>query len=233
MKLAVMQPYFFPYIGYFQLIHAVDKFVIYDDVHFIKQGWIHRNRLLVNGAPCFLTLALNGASSFRRINEIEVEGGQGVWRKKALKTLECAYRKAPHFFQVFPLVESVLTAPHTFVSQIAVESIAVTLEYLNIKTAIVESSTCYDNAHLKGQARVIDICRAESASEYINLSGGKALYSRDVFLNHGIRLTFIRSDPIRYPQFDNTFVPQLSIIDVMMFNPKEKVREFLTRFTLE
>ena len=73
MKLAIMQPYLFPYLGYFQLIAAVDKFVFYDDVNFIKNGWINRNRLLISGKVNYITIPLSGASSFLKINQVLVQ----------------------------------------------------------------------------------------------------------------------------------------------------------------
>jgi hypothetical protein len=225
-----MQPYLFPYIGYFQLLNAVDRFVVYDDVAFIKQGWINRNRILVNGQPTYFTIPIKHASSFAPIRDTYVDDDpqHERWVEKTLKTIDNAYRRAPEFARVFPLVEHVLTTQTTRVSQLAVASLKTVAELLEIRTAWVEDCDRYDNALLKGEDRVLAICRAEGATDYINVSGGRDLYSRDRFAAAGVRLQFVQSRPLEYRQFRDPFVPSLSIIDVLMFNPRETVQGFLT-----
>jgi len=228
MKMAIMQPYLFPYIGYFQLINAVDKFVVYDDVHFIKQGWINRNRILVNQKPFFFTVPLKDASSFRLIKDTEIhEPMYQQWYSKFNKTLLDAYRKAPFFETVFPLLESIFSQPGNVIVDLCRRSIKSVCEYLSIETEFVQSSTIYGNEQLKGQARVIDICRCEHAWTYINALGGAGLYNKKDFARENIELFFIKSTPDAYKQFNREFVAGLSIIDILMFNPKVVVREML------
>jgi len=230
MKLGIMQPYFFPYIGYFQLIHAVDKFVVYDDVSYIKQGWINRNRILISGQPHYFTVPIATASSSKSIREVQV--CRGDWRSKLLKSVDHAYKRSPFFSEVFPLIEEVLLSDEASISRLAFASILTVATYLGIKTEFVETSAIYGNEQLKAQERVIDICRIESASHYINPIGGLELYSKQSFSSCGIDLKFVRSKFVEYAQFRNDFVPWLSIIDVLMFNGKDKTHDFLAEYEL-
>jgi hypothetical protein len=231
MKLAIMQPYIFPYIGYFQLIKAVDKFVIYDDVNFINRGWINRNRILVNGKDSLFTIPLKEASQNKLINEIEVNWDD-AWKSKWLKTLEQSYKKAPYFQQVLPIIEQTLGQEKTIFSEIIVENLKLINAYLGITTEIISSSSIYQNTELKAQTRIVDICLQEKANHYINPIGGIELYQKEVFEEKGMQLNFIKSKPVQYPQLKNDFVPWLSIIDVLMFNSVEQIQTFLDSYEL-
>ena len=230
-----MQPYLFPYIGYFQLMHAVDRFVVYDDVTFIKQGWINRNRLLINGEASFFVVPVKHASSFSLIRDtlIDDDPQHRRWVEKLLKTFDLAYRRAPEFARVFPLIEAVFTRSTTRVAELAMESLKIVSDYLEIRTPWVVSSAAYGNAHLKGERRVIDICRIEDASAYVNPSGGTDLYSRERFAAEGLALAFLKPRLQEYRQFKEPFVPWLSIIDVLMFNSRDACRELLAGCDLE
>jgi hypothetical protein len=232
MKLAIMQPYFFPYIGYFQLINAADKFVIYDDVNFIKQGWVNRNALYGKSAPVRITIPLINASSNRLINEIEIDYRK-AWAKKLIRTVEQTYSKAPYFNQVFPMVKQVLENNQLLISDLAKQSIVLSSEYLGFKTEFITTSSIYNNKHLSGVDRVLDICAKENATDYINSIGGRALYDKDTFSNHNLDLSFLASCAKPYKQYSQVFQPSLSIIDIMMFNSKEEIAEMLSQFRLE
>lgn len=229
MKLAIMQPYFFPYIGYFQLISSVDTFLIYDDINFIKQGWINRNRILMNGKPLFFTLSLKGASSFKKICETEITGNVD----KLKKTVSQAYKKAPFFTDIYPLVQEILDQRERNLSLYVTHSIIAIAQYLGLKTCLERSSEKQLFQELHEQKRVIAICESYQATEYINAPGGINLYSREAFANHGTKLQFLKTGPIEYPQFSAAFVPNLSIIDVLMHNPLDTVKEYLSQFSLE
>ena len=234
MKLGIMQPYLFPYIGYFQLIQAVDKFVVYDDVNYIKQGWINRNRILNHGEPLTFTVPLSKAGSFAKINEVQINPNlyEG-WKNKFLKTLELNYKKAPYFSESYDLIHKVLSEEDCpSISELAVESLLAVCKHLGIQKEFVVSSTLYNNQNLSGKDRVIDICRQEDATHYINPSGGQMLYNKEYFREKGLELSFIKSLPLKYSQFKNEFVPWLSIIDVLMFNPVEDVRVLLNEYEL-
>ncbi len=226
-----MQPYLFPYIGYFQLINAADKFVIYDDVTFIKQGWINRNNILLNGKALLFTVPLKDASSYKQIRETEISVNI-KWTSKLLKTFEQAYKKAPYYTEIIELIEDAISAEEKLIAAIALKSVKVVCSYLGIETSIVETSSNYSNNHLQSQARVIDICKKEKAIEYLNPIGGLQLYSKDVFNREHIKLSFIKPKPINYQQFNNEFVPWLSIIDIMMFNSPNEIKAMLNQYEL-
>jgi len=228
-----MQPYVFPYIGYYQLLLSVEKLVMYDDVHFIKQGWINRNRILLNGKDFLFSVPIKDVSSNKLIKDTLIDNSKYViWVKKFLTTLQQAYKKAPHFHSVFPLIESVFDQEYTSISELAVQSIHTTSRYIGINTRILPTSTIYRNQDLKGKERVIDICKKENAAIYINPSGGKELYSKDEFSQQGIELRFIQPKPLIYKQFNQAFVPWLSIIDVLMFNSQEEIFSFTHNYQL-
>ena len=229
MKIGIMQPYLFPYIGYYQLIKAVDTFVIYDDVNFIKQGWINRNRILVNGSEHMFNIILKGGSSSnKKINEIEIEGNHS----KLLRTIEQSYKKSPYFSEVYPLITNILTYEEPNMAKFLRYSLNMVMEHLKINTRVLVSSEIEKNNSLKGADKGIDICKQLKATNYINAIGGQELYSKEIFAENGLILNFIESKPIVYPQFKNQFIPWLSIIDVMMFNSVEKIQEMLDNYEL-
>ncbi|MBL0049437.1 MAG: WbqC family protein [Bacteroidetes bacterium] len=230
-KLAVMQPYLFPYIGYFQLIGAVDKFVVYDDVNFIKKGWINRNNILINNQANLFSIPLKEASQNKLINEIYISEDE-KWRSTFLKTIAQAYKKAPYFEPVYALIEEIITAEVSKISDLIVASLSRLNTYMGITTILVESAVIYEAAHLKGQERILEICKKEKAAQYINPIGGQELYSKDLFKENGIALNFIKTQPIQYAQFGKEFIPWLSIIDVLMFNNKEQIKVMLNQYEL-
>ena len=231
MKLAIMQPYFFPYIGYFQLIQCVDKFVVYDDVNYIKKGWINRNRILVNGVPTLITIPVKNASQNRLINETALASDRG-WIPKFLKTLEQAYKKAPFFPAVFPNIEAILQADYANIAELNVATIRFVCSYLGLQTTLVSNSGGYANKHLKGQHRILDICLHESATTYINPIGGMELYDHALFEQHQVTLYFIKPAPTPYSQFGNEFQANLSMLDCLMFLDKTELTAKLNDFQL-
>jgi len=231
MKLAIMQPYFFPYIGYFQLLKAVDKFVIFDDVNFIKKGWINRNRILLDNKAHPFTLPVEKASQNKRINELLI-ADDGKWKNKLLKTIRAAYIKTPMFNMVFPIIENMIRHENPKLSEYLYYSILKLCEYLNINTQIIDSSAKYNTAHLKGQEKIIDICLKEKATHYFNLIGGVDLYNTNDFAKHNIQLFFLKSNNVIYDQCHSGFVSNLSIIDIMMFNSVENIQIMLEQFAV-
>jgi len=223
MKVAIMQPYFCPYIGYFQLIAAVDLFIVYDNIQYTKNGWINRNRLLRNGEAAMFTLPLKQASDYLDVRDRELAAG--FKRDKLLNQIKGAYQRAPHFAQVFPLIERVVRHDQNNLFHFLHHSIRAICGFLRIGTEMRISSGIPIDHALTKQNKVIELCRAVGASSYVNASGGVDLYSSEDFRAQGMDLRFIRSKPFEYPQFGAAFVPLLSIIDVLMFNPVEIVRD--------
>lgn len=227
-----MQPYFFPYIGYFQLIHAVDIFVIYDDVNYINKGWINRNRILINGKGGLVNVPLNGASQNKLIKDITLLSDQ-KWRNTMLKSIELNYKKAPQFNLVFPMLQRLINIDSATISEFNYIGIKSVCEYLDITTSLIPSSEIYSNGDLKGQYRILDICLKEKAKHYINPTGGKELYNLEVFSKEGLSLNFIKSKLPFYKQYTDDFIPALSIIDAMMFCDVNEIKQQLTKFDLE
>lgn len=230
MKLAIMQPYFFPYVGYFQLIAAVDLFVVYDNIKYTKKGWINRNRLLRNGQDATFTLPLKSASDALEIGERELAGDFN--RGKLLNQFRGAYQRAPYFAQTYPLVEQVVRYEEGNLFRFLHYALAKTCEHLGLSTPFRISSEVAIEHRLQNQDKVLALCEALHADTYVNAIGGRELYSRDEFRARGIELKFIQSQPIEYPQFGGPFVPWLSIVDVMMFNSRDQVRTILGRYQL-
>lgn len=231
MKIGIMQPYFIPYIGYWQLLNAVDQYVIYDDVNFIKGGWINRNKILVNKTPQYFNIPMMGASPNKLINEVGVNHDQNVINKN-LRIVEAAYGKAPYFAEVFPLVEAMLRCGKDDIASYIIVSTEIICKYLDIKTKLLISSDIKKNNDLKGQDKVLEICRILNATDYYNAIGGRELYSFAEFEKRGIKLHFLKRNEIRYQQFEDDFYPDLSIIDVMMFNSVEEIKKLLNAYTL-
>jgi len=230
-KLAIMQPYFFPYLGYWQLMQAVNRFVIYDDVNYIKGGWINRNRFLVNGKVVFLTIPLQQASPFKRICDTHLLTSHD-WRDQLLKTIDMAYHKAPYFTEVFPVVEKIIHHDTVSLSSYLAHQLQTLAAFMGIRTEFVTSSRRYNNNALSGQARILDICRREGAQTYINAPGGRALYDVSTFRDAGINLCFITMHTLPYAQHSKAFEPGLSVIDVLMAVGAAGIKQHLDSFEL-
>jgi len=227
MKLAIMQPYLFPYIGYFQLIHAADAFVVYDDVNFIKGGWISRNFILSQGQAHRITLQLQGASPNVLINQISV----GHNRVKLLKSIQQNYTKAPHFENVFPIIEKVVLNTEDNLAAYLDFGLRTLCDYLAVRPKWYMSSTLQKDVALTGADKVLAICDELEASHYINVPGGRSLYDKQVFTEKGLQLSFIEPHPSEYAQLGEAFIPNLSIIDVLMFNNQKQCAALLQEYS--
>ena len=221
-----MQPYFFPYIGYFQLIAAVDMFIVYDNIKYTKKGWINRNRMLQNGKDVMFSLPLKSDSDTLDVRDREL--ATDFNRDKLLNQFKAVYRRAPYFSQTFPLVEQIVRHQDTNLFRFLHHSIVNTCEHLGITTKIRISSEIAIDHDLTNQDKVLALCQAVGAATYVNAIGGMGLYSKETFTENRIELKFIQSKPFEYSQFGNEFVPWLSIVDVMMFNSKEETRAGIT-----
>lgn len=228
-----MQPYFFPYLGYWQLLAAVDTFVLLDDVNFINRGWINRNRIAVNGLPSWLTVPLQGASQNRLIRDIDIVADD-EWKKKMQRTLSASYTQAPESRRVLSLFEQWLNRADGNLSAALHSSITQISAALGIATSVVPSSSIYPKNDLKGQDRILDICQREGASVYVNPPGGRELYDAEAFRQAGIELMFLQPDlhqnKLRTGATDGSV---LSILDSMMHNPAEELADAVKRFELQ
>lgn len=228
---AVMQPYFFPYIGYFQLIAASDVFVFYDDVNYINRGWINRNNILLNGTAHLITLPLEGASQNKLINQIGITSDEKQLGK-LLKTVQSAYAKAPEITVIMSMLENWFSRSYSSIAEFNRITTQEICDYLGIHTKLIPSSGQYANKELKAQYRVLDICKQETASVYLNPIGGLELYADNIFDEAGIQLKFIKAVPQFYTQNSAQFVPFLSIIDYLMHMPAGEVADRLKEYQI-
>lgn len=229
---AMMQPYLFPYLGYFQLIARSDVFVLGDDLQYVKGSWINRNRVLVNGQPQLITFPLRKGGGFDPINQRWLCDDFPREAQKLLKTLELAYSRAPYRAEAISLIRQIMTHPERNLARFTEHSIRCICAYLDITTPIRIGSELGFPARMDKQERVISIAKKLGAALYINPIGGVALYCPALFRTHGLSLRFLRMDDLSYPQFNQPFVPSLSIIDVLMFNSQKDAQALLERFSL-
>ncbi|MBR1538525.1 MAG: WbqC family protein [Bacteroidales bacterium] len=229
MILTSHQPYLFPYLAYWQLIYVADLFLIGDDFAFMKGGWIPRNRILVQGAPQFFRIEVRDQSCHRLICETLL-ATTDIGDK--LRTLEMAYHKAPCFEAGYALAERILRNPERNLAVFIEYSIREMCAYLGIDTPVGRTSDYPGNSLLKREKRVYDLCHRTGADRYINAIGGTRLYRKEDFERQGIRLQFLQSRHTPYPQFGAPFVEKLSILDAVMFNPRERLHEMLDDYSL-
>lgn len=228
-----MQPYFLPYLGYFQLINAVDKFIFFDDIGFIKKGWIHRNNILLNCKRHRFTIPIQNVSSFIPIQTTIVSDKPLFWNQKLTETFRHAYSKAPFFDVVFPKVDHILRgAKKRTIADVAIDSVQMVLTYLGIQKTLLRSAGRYDNRLLKLSERVVDICQKEGASDYINAIGGMNFFDKEYFEKNDIKLQFLKPNLRQYTQKTPEFVAGLSILDILMYNEPAIVRAMLEDYTL-
>lgn len=232
MKIAIMQPYYFPYIGYFQLINAVDEFVIYDNIEFTKKGWINRNRILVNGTDAVVSLPIKKDSDYLNVNERFLADTWDIERKKMLNRITESYRKAPYFKETYEVLEKCILYEDRNLFKFILHSVQTVMQYLKIDTKLVVSSSVPIDHQVKSNEKVMAICKERGADIYINPIGGLELYDKEIFKKNNLKLQFQKANNITYSQFNNEFIPWLSIIDVMMFNNIEEMQSKLEAYSL-
>lgn len=230
LRIGIMQPYFWPYLGYFQLLRAVDKYVIYDNIEYTKKGWFNRNRYLCNGQAKYFTIPIARASDYSDV--INRKTAANFDRAKIKNQIKMAYQKAPFFENIFWIFCECVDCQNENLFEYIFYSVKKIAEYLDIGTEIIVSSKLEIGHELKKNEKVLEICHRLDADEYLNPYGGKALYDKEEFKKEGIQLSFLQMENIVYQQFDNSFVELLSILDVLMFNSKEKVKNLLDRYTI-
>lgn len=231
MKVSIMQPYFFPYLGYWQMFNLVDKFVILDDVNYIKRGYINSNYILINGSAHKFTIPLDKPSQNKLINETKMKFSENE-KQSFLKMIRMAYSRAPYFDDTFLLLEKIIRQSTLDLTEFIFNSFVEVKEYLGLSTEILISSQINKDNSLRAEDRIIEINKRLGSDIYINAIGGQKLYDYEHFKKESIELNFIQMIPCKYTQFNNEFVPNLSFIDVLMFNCKEMVLEMLDKYEL-
>lgn len=239
-KIAIMQPYFFPYLGYFQLINTVDKFVLYDNVNFIKKGWINRNKLLsTNGKSKFFTIPLANASSNNLIQNTEIH--KSTWQYKFIKLLQHNYKSSLFFEETMELIYSCVNTQIKYISKFNNHCIKLITSHLEINTQLLfdddfeqlEIQLNNTDASTRKETRIVNICQLYKSNIYINPIGGLTLYNKDIFKEKNIQLLFIKMKCIHYRQPTNPlFIKNLSIIDVLMNCGKIETKKLLREYSL-
>jgi hypothetical protein len=232
MKIAIMQPYLFPYIGYYQLLKAVDTFVVYDDAQYMKGGWINRNRVLLNGKDHYFTFGVKKDSLYLPINKRFFSPSIAVNGAKFKGLLHSCYRKAPYYHRFCECIDDVLHLEECNIALFIMHSLKIICNYLGLGCSLVFSSEINKNDALKSQDRVIDIVKCMNADHYINAIGGYALYEKPTFEKNNISLNFLKPHLSEYTQLGNPFIPGLSIIDSCMFNNHENMQKLLESYEL-
>jgi hypothetical protein len=231
----IMQPYVFPYLGYFQLVHAVDHFVFYDDVQYTRSGWINRNRIKTNGKPLLFSMPVTGCKNLPMIKDVTCIASS-EWQAKFLRTLWHSYSRAPFYKPVSQLVQTVLSGANGQpISNLAVCSVTEVMNYLGLGAAThfhLSSEVFPKDGTLRQAGRFIDIMRRLDAHNYVNLPGGIGLYKFETFAVEGVNLMFIMNQSADYNQAGAPFLPNLSILDVLMHNSPEQTRSMLDQYTL-
>jgi hypothetical protein len=233
MKVAVMQPYFMAYIGYYQLIQSVDTFITYDNIKYTKKSWFNRNRILMNGKDKLFTIPLKSDSHYLPVNERYVADSYSKERHKIIQWIKSSYKKAPFYQENIQFIEGLFNQNNRNLFEFIYFSINQVCNLLQIETNIIKSSKVEIDHLLKGEDKIIAICNSLNADMYVNAIGGKELYSKDRFKQNNIDLKFIRTRKIEYKQFSYEFMPWLSIIDVLMFNGVERTKNMLYEYDLE
>tara|TARA_Y100001980_G_C14549292_1_gene331080 strand:- start:479 stop:1180 length:702 start_codon:yes stop_codon:yes gene_type:complete len=232
MKIAIMQPYFLPYLGYWQLVKCVDKMIIYDNIKYTKKGWINRNRLLFSGRSSYVTIPIKKGSDFLEIRSREISERWSFEKIKILNKINANYNKSPNFDITYNLVEDIFSYESDNLYDFIFNSINKISNFLDIQTALTKSSNINIDHNLKSKRKILAICCALEADVYINPIGGISLYQKVFFQSNHIKLLFLKTDDIKYKQFGEKFEPSLSIIDILMFNKINIVKNYLNQYKL-
>ncbi len=236
MKVGIMQPYTFPYLGYFQLINYVDKWVVFDDAQFISKGWVNRNRILhpdIKKEWQYFTVPVKKHSRESRIKAVEINE-EKPWRDEFLGKLTSYKKKAPFYAETVEFIGDCISFNGGSLSEWIIYTLENTCAYLNIPfdhSVFSETEMSTDNVQHAGQW-ALEIADTLGADEYVNPPGGYTIFNENEFQEKNIELKFLKPDLIPYVQRRDGFVPGLSIVDVMMWNDKDKIHRLLTDFEI-
>lgn len=226
-----MQPYLFPYLGYFQLFDAADVFVVFDDVQYINRGWINRNRILCNGKPLRFTLPVEKDSSTKAINERHFADSFTYTSGKLLGRLNSCYSKAPYRDELLNVTQGILGIRERNVADFLTASLRQLVRHMKVDVELRRSSEL-GKSNRSGSLRIQEIVKAVNGDRYVNPTGGKGLYDHQDFENDGVELRFLQPQIRPYHQGPEVFVPDLSILDPLAFLGLDGVRRKLNEYDL-
>lgn len=232
MTAAIMQPYFFPYLGYFSLIKESDLFILFDTPQYIRHGWINRNQILNNhGKPFYIMVPLMKMKRETPINQMIIRNNEN-WQQKLFEQLKVYKNKAPFYHQVTEMLQNVFGKTTDSIVTLNYNAIKEVCSYLDITTPIKifsEMELDIQDVHAADEW-ALNICEAIGATNYINPIGGLDFFDQKKYSERGIDIKFLKHLPVEYSQFENEFIPHLSILDVLMFNDPNKIQDLLGDF---
>lgn len=230
-----MQPYFFPYLGYFSLINQADEFMLFDTPQFMRKGWIERNRIIkLSGGSVYIKVPLIKSSLDTSIKDMKIDHSLN-WRNKIVSQLDIYKKKAPYYKQVKALLEDCISDDDTSISIMNENVLRKVCQYIGISTKI----TVFSEMNLKiniPQAPdewALNICKSIGATTYINAAGGQDFFDPKKYKDNNIELYFVEQPLPPYEQLGNEFESGLSILDIMMFNSPEDIMAMLSQGTLQ
>lgn len=234
MKVGIMQPYFFPYIGYFSLINSVDKFILLEDVQFIKRGWIERNRILSQNSEWnYIKVPLKKHSQNILICDIKIKNDDN-WKEKILSQLVHYKKNAKYYFKTIELVKECLSIQTDSITELNKHILVKICNYLDIKTDIIifDSKNTPIIKPNSPDEWALNICLSlGNIHTYMNPEGGKIFFDIQKYKSKNIDIKFIKQNLKSYDQSKVEFIEGLSIIDLLMFNSKEEIKNMLCDYT--
>lgn len=233
MRVALMQPYFFPYLGYFQLIHAVDEFVIFDQAQYIRRGWINRNRILnAQKESIYIHIPVEKAPRETKIKHILINHSSN-WKENIFYQLHY-YHKAPNYAFVMDFLDECFDSGMTSISELNTILLKKVCELLAIDTKITVLSKEFPMITEATEADEwgIQVAKALKATTYINAIGGIDFYNEQKYCANNLAIQFIQPNLKSYKQYNHIFIPGLSIIDVLMFNDLNEIKMMLDSYEL-
>ena len=235
MKIAIMQPYFFPYIGYFSLIQNTEHFIFFDTPQYIRKGWINRNRIIGgNGKDIYFTVPVEKVERDTAIRNVPISY-KDDWREKMMGQLTIYKKRAPYYQNVTELVRSVITPDYRNISELAIASIKKTCEFIDMKLEcdIYSEMSLPEFTVKEPDEWALYITKYTGYDTYVNPPGGKTFFKQEKYKNEGIELQFLSQELIPYRQRTKEFIPGLSIIDVLMFCTPDEIKEMMDHYVVE
>lgn len=227
-KLAILQPSYIPWIGYFEQIVNVDIFVFYDDVQYTKNDWRNRNKIKTLDGSSWLSIPIKSSTS-KKINEVLIDDTKN-WQTKHLKSLKQYYSKSKYFEDIYPLLEKNINSDINSISTLSIDIIKDIVKYLKIDTKFYLSSDL-DIGGDKNN-RLINICKHFNASSYYTGLAAKDYIDEELFKKNNIELVYQEYKHPSYEQLHGDFLPYLSIID-LLFNHGRDSKKIITKESLD
>lgn len=223
--LAVLQPSYLPWLGFFDQVHRADHFVFYDDVQFDKNGWRNRNRVKSKNGPVWLTVPVRSSGrACQPINEVEI--GAGAWQRKHLQTIAQLYAKSPFQNAYLPELSELLHKGETHLAELDIDICRAMCRWFGLATPTYRSSEL--GVAGDRNTRLLELCRFFGADTYLSGNAAQSYLDVEFFAANGVKVVWQDFEHPQYPQLHGDFTPYLSAIDLLL-NVGEKSRRFLEK----